>query len=94
MNLIDNTATGAIDGIVPSTNFQGVARATNGWANGYVYKPSAYETLSLSRMTQYYLYARKYGKPDLIRTGSDLFAKYGSLLETNKRHVNTMQLDG
>ncbi len=93
-NLVDNTATGALDGIVPDTNFQGVARATNGWANGYVYKPAAYETLSLQRMTEYYLYARKYGRPDLIRTSSDLYAKYGALLESQKRHVNTMQLDG
>ena len=93
-NLIDNTATGAIDGIVPDTNFQGVAKATNSWANGFLYKPASYETLSLQRMTEYYLYARKYGSPDLIRMNSDLYAKYGALLEGNKRHVNTMELDG
>ena len=93
-NLVDNTATGAIDGIVPDTNFQGVAKATNSWANGQVYKPSSYETLSLQRMTEYYLYIRKYGNPDLIRMNSDLFAKYGALLEGNKRHVNTMELEG
>jgi len=45
-------------------------------------------------MEEYYLKARKYGKPDLILMNSDLFAKYGALLETNKRHVNTMQLAG
>ena len=94
MNLVDNTDTGALDGIVPDTNFQGVAKATNAWANGYVYKPSSYETLSLQRMTEYYLYCRKYGNPDLIRVNSDLYAKYGALLEGNKRHINTMNLDG
>lgn len=94
MNLIDNTATGAIDGRAPDTNFQGVARSTNNFANAFVYKPAAYETLTIERLTEYYLKARKIGKPDLLRAGADLYSKYASLLTQNKRYVNTMQLPG
>lgn len=94
MNLLDNTATGALDGIVPDTNFQGLARATNARVNANMYKPAAYEVLSLARLQEYYMKARKYGKPDLIRMNSDLYTKYGALLNTDKRFVNTMDLGG
>lgn len=92
-NLLDNTATGAVDGIAPDTNFQGIARATNNFANSFVYKPSAYETLTLERMTEYYLKARKFGKPNLIRVNADLYAKYWALLYAKKGFYNTMQLE-
>jgi hypothetical protein len=93
-NLLDTTATGAIDGIVPDTNFQGIARATNSFANAFVYKPGSYEVLTLERMTEYYLKARKFGKPNLIRVNADLYAKYGALLYAKKGFYNTMQLEG
>jgi hypothetical protein len=93
-NLIDNTATGAVDGIAPTTNFQGIARATNDFTSAFVYKPGSREILTIEKMQEYYLKARKFGKPDLIRVNSDLYAKYGALLVQNKRFVNTMQLEG
>lgn len=87
-SLIDNASSPVL------STMQGLARATNGFLNAPVYKPSANEVLTISRMHEYYLKARKYGKPDLILMNSDLFAKYGALLESNKRHVNTLQLQG
>ena len=92
-NILDNTATGAVDGIAPDTNFQGIARATNNFTNSFIYKPAAYEVLTLERMTEYYLKARKFGKPNLIRTNADLYAKYGALLYAKKGFYNTMQLE-
>lgn len=93
-NLVDDTATGAVDGIVPDTFFQGVNKSTNDFANAFIYKPATREVLTIERMQEYYLKARKFGKPDLIRVNSDLYAKYGALLVQNKRFVNTMMLEG
>lgn len=80
-NLLDN-ASSPYD-----TTFQGITRATSGWVNGFVRKGSA-ETLTIARITEYYLQARKYGKPNLILMGSKLYAKYIALLDDKKRYVD------
>ena len=80
-NLLDNTSSP-----VDST-FQGITRATNGWVNGHVRKGSA-EVLTMARLTEYYLKARKYGRPNLILMGSDLYGKYIALLDEKKRYVD------
>ncbi|NDK08270.1 phage major capsid protein [Candidatus Gracilibacteria bacterium] len=74
------------------SSFQGKLRSTNAWANSYVDSTSAVltEAQIISMVTQ----ATKYGDPDLIMTTPDLSNKYASLLSTNRRQVNTLDLAG
>lgn len=88
MGLIDNNSSP-----VWST-LQGLSRSTKGFLNAPVYKPGSDEVLTISRMEEYYLKARKFGNPDIVLSNSDLYAKYSSLLEASKRQVNTMDLSG
>ena len=63
-----------------SDTFQGVARDGNAWVNAPVYKPWTAETLTITRMREYYFKALKYGNPNLILMWSALFQKYIDLL--------------
>jgi hypothetical protein len=72
-----------------TTTFQNITRSSNYWANSYVDVTG--EALSVADMTTAMLECRT-GKPDAAFANKTLVEKYHSLLSTNRRIVNTIQL--
>jgi len=74
--------------------YAGVARSTTGWAPQF---GSELESLTLTRMEQYYLSAREYsqvGDKYAIFVNKTLYRKYGDLLVSMRRTVNEEELLG
>jgi len=74
----------------PGSNFQGVPRATNDWANSYVDTTAAVltEAMIINTLT----IANEFGNVDLIITTPALRDKYASLLASQKRYPSTVDL--
>ena len=60
-----------------------ITRSTSPWANAQTEDTAA--TLTEAYMIDLYLSCRKYGRTDVILTGSTLFSKYGQLLTSMKK---------
>jgi len=74
--------------------YAGVARSTTGWAPQF---GSESESLTLTRMEQYYLAAREYsqvGDKYAIFVNKTLYRKYGDILTSMRRTVDTADLLG
>lgn len=74
--------------------YAGVARTTTGWTAQF---GSESEALTLTRMEQYYLAAREYsqvGDKYAIFVNKTLYRKYGDILTSMRRSVNTADLLG
>lgn len=74
--------------------YAGVARSTTGWTPQF---GSESESLTLTRMEQYYLAAREYsqvGDKYAIFVNKTLYRKYGDVLTSMRRTVDTAELLG
>lgn len=74
--------------------YAGVARSTTGWTPQF---GSESESLTLTRMEQYYLAAREYsqvGDKYAIFVNKTLYRKYGDILTSMRRSVDTADLLG
>lgn len=77
-----------------TSTYAGVARSTTGWTPQF---GSASEALSLSRLERAYLKAREFGREGdkyLIFVNVTLYQKYGDLLQSMRRTVNSVDLTG
>lgn len=74
------------------SSFQWITRATNDWVNSYVDTSSAVltEAMMISMLTD----VNEFWTTDIIVTTPALRDKYASLLASNKRYVNTVDLKG
>ena len=75
-----------------TTTFQGKTRASTSWVNSYIDDDA--EQLDEADMNTAIVMAEEYGTCDFIITGYKLQQKYGTLLTSLKRAVNTTKLDG
>lgn len=95
--LVGKEATGlraALSSTTGTNTYAGVARSTLGWAPQF---GSAAEALTLSRMEQAYLRAKEYsqmGDQYAIFVNQTLYKKYGDLLTSMRRSVDTTDLLG
>lgn len=76
----------------PGSSFQGIPRATNAWTNSYVDSSSA--VLTEAQITDLVSSISEFGTPNLIITTVELRNKYASLLASQKRFMNTVDLKG
>ena len=83
-NLVTNNT------VSSGSSFQGITRATNDWTNSYVDATSA--TLTEAQIIDLVADVAEFGDPDLIMTTIDLQNKYASLLASQKRYMNTVDL--
>ncbi|MBT3853904.1 hypothetical protein HOF65_08405 [bacterium] len=74
------------------SSFQGIVRATNDWTNSYVDATSA--VLTEAQIIDLVADVAEFGDPDLIMTTVTLQNKYSSLLASQKRFMNTVDLKG
>lgn len=77
-----------------TATYAGVARSTTGWQPQF---GSESESLTLTRMEQYYLSAREYsqvGDKYAIFVNKTLYRKYGDILTSMRRTVDTADLLG
>lgn len=84
----------ALSSTTGTSTYAGVARSTLGWAPQF---GSASEALTLSRMEQAYLRAKEYsqmGDQYAIFLNQTLYKKYGDLLTSMRRSVDTADLLG
>lgn len=84
----------ALSSTTGTTQYAGVARSTTGWTPQF---GSVSEALTLSRMEQSYLAAKKYsqmGDQYAIFMNKTLYKKYGDLLTSMRRSVNETDLLG
>lgn len=84
----------ALSSTTGTTQYAGVARSTTGWTPQF---GSEAEALTLSRMEQYYLAAREYsqvGDKYAIFVNKTLYRKYGDILTSMRRTVDTADLLG
>jgi len=77
------------DGTVVAT-LQGISRSTNPWWKAYVDSASA--ALAESDIVNAYLKAKEYGNPRFIFMNYLLFKKYGTLLTSYKKTVDTKEV--
>lgn len=95
--LVGKEATGlraALSSTTGTNTYAGVARSTLGWAPQF---GSTAEALTLSRMEQAYLRAKEYsqmGDQYAIFLNQTLYKKYGDLLTSMRRSVDTTDLLG
>jgi hypothetical protein len=95
--LVGKEATGvraALSSTTGTNTYAGVARSTLGWQPQF---GSASEALTLSRMEQAYLRAKEYsqmGDQYAIFMNQTLYKKYGDLLTSMRRSVDTADLLG
>ncbi len=95
--LVGKEATGlraALSSTTGTATYAGVARSTLGWTPQF---GSALESLTLSRMEQAYLRAKEYsqmGDQYAIFMNQTLYKKYGDLLTSMRRSVDTTELLG
>lgn len=85
-NLISNNV------VDSGSSFQWISRATNAWTNSYVEATAT--ALTEAQILTMLMNASKYGNPDLILTTPTLYLKYGTLLTSQRRQVNTVDLSG
>ena len=85
-NLVSNETVDA------GSSFQGIVRATNDWTNSYVDATSA--VLTEAQIIDLVADVAEFGDPDLIMTTVTLQNKYSSLLASQKRFMNTVDLKG
>ncbi len=96
-NLVASEVTGiraALSSTTGTNQYLGVARTTLGWSPQF---GSASEALTLSRMEQSYLRAKEYaqmGDQYAIFMNQTLYKKYGDLLTSMRRSVETTDLLG
>ena len=84
----------ALSSTTGTTQYAGVARSTTGWTPQF---GSESESLTLTRMEQYYLAAREYsqvGDKYAIFVNKTLYRKYGDILTSMRRSVDTADLLG
>ncbi len=84
----------ALSSTTGTTQYAGVARNTTGWTPQF---GSEAEALTLTRMEQYYLAAREYsqvGDKYAIFVNKTLYRKYGDILTSMRRTVDTADLLG
>jgi len=74
------------------SSFQGIPRATNDWANSYVDATSA--ILTEAQIVDLVSNVAEFGDTDLIITTVALRNKYSSLLQAQKRFMNTVDMKG
>lgn len=85
-NLVSDTAE------QPGWTFQGIARDTNDWVNCYVDSTSA--ILTEDQIINLITAVSEFGTPELLVTTPKLRNKYASLLQSQKRYSNTVDLKG
>lgn len=85
-NLVSNNT------IDSGSSFQGISRATNDWTNSFVDATSA--VLTEAQIVDLVSDVSEFGTPDLIMTTVTLRNKYSSLLASQKRFMNTVDLKG
>lgn len=85
-NLVSNNTVDA------GSSFQGIARATNDWTNSYVEATSA--VLTEAHIVDLLTDIGEFGTTDLIITTTTLRNKYSTLLASQKRFMNTVDLKG
>jgi len=76
----------------PGSTFQGIPRATNDWTNSYV--DSTVAILTETQIVDLVSNIGEFGDTDLIITTVALRNKYSSLLTSQKRFMNTIDLKG
>jgi len=84
----------ALSSTTGTNTYAGVARSTTGWTPQF---GSESESLTLTRMEQYYLAAREYsqvGDKYAIFVNKTLYRKYGDILTSMRRTVDTADLLG
>jgi hypothetical protein len=84
----------ALSSTTGTNQYAGVARSTTGWTPQF---GSESESLTLTRMEQYYLAAREYsqvGDKYAIFVNKTLYRKYGDILTSMRRSVDTADLLG
>lgn len=84
----------ALSSTTGTNQYAGVARSTLGWTPQF---GSESESLTLTRMEQYYLAAREYsqvGDKYAIFVNKTLYRKYGDILTSMRRTVDTADLLG
>jgi len=84
----------ALSSTTGTTQYAGVARSTTGWTPQF---GSESEALTLTRMEQYYLAAREnsqVGDKYAIFVNKTLYRKYGDILTSMRRTVDTADLLG
>lgn len=84
----------ALSSTTGTSQYAGLARSTIGWTPAF---GSVAEALTLSRMESSYLNAREYGQMDdkyAIFVNKTLYKKYGDILTSMRRTVNTTELQG
>ena len=84
----------ALSSSTGTSTYAGVARSTLGWTPQF---GSEAESLTLTRMEQYYLAAREYsqtGDKYAIFVNKTLYRKYGDILTSMRRTVDTAELLG
>lgn len=97
LKLVASELTGvraALSSTTGTTQYAGVARSTTGWTPQF---GSVAEALTLSRMEQNYLAAKKYaqmGDQYAIFMNKTLYKKYGDILTSMRRSVNETDLLG
>lgn len=73
------------------TTFQNLARATNAFTKPASFDGSGTFDITLAKLTEMYLQAKKYGDPDIILMSEDQYRKYASLLVANVRYTQPVQ---
>jgi len=76
----------------PGSSFQGIVRATNDWTNSYV--DSTVAILTETQIVDMVSAIGEFGDTDLLITTVALRNKYSSLLTSQKRFMNTIDLKG